>query len=596
MSNEKVAEVFVGKPLRVTPDELDGLRADNAVRVPAASPAQQPFPPAAAALATLACSAPAVPQGPCPVCPRLAAEFEPWRAAAYWKSMHQGAVERERLLKEENQQLQARLRYLEQQLYGKKSESAQSKDALAADTAGPDKTPGATAARPRGQQRDKPGPTRRDYAHLPGEEEFHDLAEQDKKCPCCGLPFEPFPGTEQSTVLEIDVRAHRRIIHRKRYQPRCSCPDNRGIITASGPAKLIPKSIFGVSIWVQLLLDKYLFYRPTYRLLADLQTHGLDLAQGSLTDGLQRLTALFEPVYQKLVEHSQQQTLWHADETRWLVFVTCEGKVGYRWYLWVFHAEQVVVFILAMGRAHDVPEKHLGPVQSGIMVVDRYKAYPAIDKVKAGLIVLAFCWAHQRRDFLDVARAWPQLEDWGLAWVQRIRALYQLNDKRLAVIDQPKEFAAADQHVRAQVAAMQKQAQAELAEVQLHPAKKHVLESMGDHWTGLTVFVEHPQVPMDNNTAERAERGPVVGRKNYYGSGALWSGQLAAMLFSLFQTLALWNVNPRLWLTAYLQACAASGGQAPPDVEQFLPWTMSQQKRQEWSLEHEQEPERADSS
>jgi transposase len=596
MTTEKAAEVFVGKPLRLTLAELDRCRAEDAARRSAAGPTQPPATPAATALPTLECSAPAIPQGPCPVCPRLAAEFEPWRAAAYWKGMHERGKERERLLQEETQQLQARIRYLEQQLYGKRSESAKSKDSLTADTTPTVKTPGATPARPRGQQPDQPGPTRRDYSRLPYQEEFHDLDDADKKCPCCGLPFESFPGTQDSTILEIDVRAHRRVIRRRRYKPACTCPDNRGILTAPGPARLIPKSIFGISIWVEVLLDKYLFYRPTCRLLADLATHGLDLSQGSLTDGLKRLTPLFEPVYQKLVEHSQKQKLWHADETRWLVFVTCEGKVGYRWYLWVFHADEVVVFILAMGRAHDVPEKHLGPVQSGILVVDRYKAYPAIDKVKAGLIVLAFCWAHQRRDFLDVARAWPQLEDWGLAWVDRIRALYRLNDKRVEVIDQPKEFAPADQRVRDQVATMEQQAKAELAEPQLHPAQKHVLESMGDHWTGLTVFVEHPEVPMDNNTAERAERGPVVGRKNYYGSGSRSSGQLAAMLFSLLQTLALWNINPRVWLTEYLQACAHAGGQAPKDVGAFMPWDLSPQKRQEWSLETDKGKEEEDSS
>jgi transposase len=249
-----------------------------------------------------------------------------------------------------------------------------------------------------------------------------------------------------------------------------------------------------------------------------------------------------------------------------------------------------------MGRAHDVPEKHLGPVESGIMVVDRYKAYQAIDKVKAGLIVLAFCWAHQRRDFLDVARSWPKLEGWGLGWVGRIGELYQLNNERVKVIDQPVAFAAADQQVRQQVARMKEQAEAELAEPQVHPAKKAVLESMGNHWTGLTVFVEHPEVPMDNNTAERVQRGPVVGRKNYYGSGALWSGQLAAMLFSLFQTLALWDINPRVWLTEYLQACAHAGGQAPKDVAAFLPWNLSEQKRQQWSLGKEQKKEPVDSS
>lgn len=587
MSDNKAATIFCCTPKRVTLAELDRLRAEDAAS--AALPAGPSFPPVVTALPILECSAPKTPEGPCPVCPRLAAEFEPYRQAAYYKSMHQRAVERERLLQEENQHLLARIRYLEQQLYGKKTESAKAKDSLAAGSAATARTEGTSPPRPRGQQRGKPGPTRRDYSHLPCEEELHDLAEADKHCPCCGLPFEPFPGSEDSTVLEIDVRAHRRVIRRRRYKPTCTCPDNRGIITAAGPAKLIPKSIFGVSIWVELLLDKYLFYRPTYRLLADLQSHGLDLSQGSLTDGLKRLTPLFEPVYQKLVEHSQKQRLWHADETRWLVFVTCEGKVGYRWYLWVFHAEEVVVFILAMGRAHDVPQEHLGPAQSGILVVDRYKAYQAIDKVKAGLIVLAFCWAHQRRDFLEVARSWPQLEDWALGWVQHIGELYHRNDERVKVLDQPQAFAHADRQVREQVATMEEQAKAELAEPHLHPAREAVLQSMGNHWTGLTVFVEHPEVPMDNNTAERVERGPVVGRKNYYGSGSLWSGQLATMLFSLFQTLALWNINPRVWLTKYLQACAHAGGQAPADAGTVLPWNLSQQQRKEWSLEQEKE-------
>ena len=187
-----------------------------------------------------------------------------------------------------------------------------------------------------------------------------------------------------------------------------------GIVTAPPPAKVIPKSILGVSVWVTVLLDKFLFYRPTYRLLEDLRTQGLDLSQGTLTDGLQRLLPLFEPLYDRLVEHSQQQTLWHADETRWLVFATCEGKVGYRWYLWVFHAADVVVFVLSPGRSHEVPEEHFGPVEEGILVVDRYAAYPAMAQVKDGTIVLAFCWAHVRRDFLAVARSWPDQEAVGV--------------------------------------------------------------------------------------------------------------------------------------------------------------------------------------
>jgi transposase len=420
---------------------------------------------------------------------------------------------------------------------------------------------------------------------VPAVEEIRDLPADQQQCPRCHQPFAPFDGTEDSTILEIEVKAHRRVIRRKRYRPTCTCGCQPGIVTAPPAPRVIPKSILGVSVWVEVLLDKYLFCRPTYRLLADLATHGLDLSQGTLTDGLQRLVPLLEPLSEAMVARSHQQQLWHADETRWLVFVTVEGKVGYRWYLWVFHAREVVVFVLAMGRSHTVPEDHFSPVSSGIMVVDRYKAYQAIDKVKTGLIILAFCWAHQRRDFLEVARSWPLLESWGLAWVERIGELYRRNNERRQVLDQPEAFGKADQQVREQVAVLEQQAKVELANEKLHPAARHVLESMGDHWTGLTVFVEHPEVPMDNNTAERAHRGPVVGRKNYYGSGAVWSGKLAAMLFSLFQTLSLWNLTPRLWLKAYLQACAEAGGTAPASPEAWLPWNLSEQQRQAWAMD-----------
>jgi transposase len=97
---------------------------------------------------------------------------------------------------------------------------------------------------------------------------------------------------------------------------------------------------------------------------------------------------------------------------------------------------------------------------------------------------------------------------------------------------------------------------------------------MTAHWPGLTVFVNHPAVPMDNNVAERDARLAVVGRKNFYGSGCEWSGQLAATMYSVLQTVKLWRLNARTWLSAYLQACADNGNRAPTDLATLLPWAM----------------------
>ncbi len=495
--------------------------------------------------------------------------------------MHQRASEREAKLKLRIGELEAKLRLREQQLFGRSSETSSSTTTqrVAGQTTAP-----AADQRRRGQQSGQPGHGRRDYSHLPTTVEPRDLTGDDCCCPQCKLPFEPIGGSEDTTILEVDVRAHRRVIRRRRYRPTCQCGVVPGVVTAPPPPRVIPKSMLGVSIWVTVLLDKYLCYRPTYRLLADLRTHGLDLALGTLTDGLQRLVPLFEPLYEALIVRSRQQALWHADETRWLVFAMFEGKVGYRWYLWVFHTREVAVFVLAAGRAHDVPEEHLGPDAHGTMVVDRYKAYQVIEQVKGGQIVLAFCWAHVRRDFKAAARTWPAQESWALAWLEGIGKIYALNDARLQVRHEPAAFAAADAALRAGVTALGIQGETELTDPHIHPARRKVLESLGAHWTGLTVFVEHPEVPMDNNTAERAQRGPVVGRKNYYGSGAVWAGRLAAMMFSLFQTLSLWDINPRLWLTAYLEACAAADGKTPADFEHFLPWNLSDDCRKSWAL------------
>lgn len=157
--------------------------------------------------------------------------------------------------------------------------------------------------------------------------------------------------------------------------------------------------------------------------------------------------------------------------------------------------------------------------------------------------------------------------------------------KRLKHAPDSSEFQAADAMLRAAVSAMRTQAERELADPSLREPCRKALLSLQEHWTGLTRFVDDLRIPLDNNASEREARGPAVGRKNYYGSGALWSGHLTASLFSLFATLRKQGLNPRKWLTWYLESCAAAGGQAPADVTCFLPWNLTEEKRRELALE-----------
>ncbi len=180
---------------------------------------------------------------------------------------------------------------------------------------------------------------------------------------------------------------------------------------------------------------------------------------------------------------------------------------------------------------------------------------------------------------------WPEHKEWALAWLRRIRDLYRYHRQRRISKAGTAEFTAADTGLRQTVAAIQTQADAELTDPKLPTPCRKVLVSLQEHWDGLTRFLDDLRIPLDNNASERQARGPALGRKNYYGYGSLWSGRLAAMLFSLFATLTMAKINSRKWLTWFLERCAQTGGQVPEDITPFLPWKMSQEKRREMTLD-----------
>jgi transposase len=494
--------------------------------------------------------------------------------ANYWKVQHGRACKREDALKKKLAQSQAKIRDLQQRLYGKKSEKGK-KD-------GPETQ--RRSLRKRGQQKGSKGHGRTPRPHLPVVEEELDI--DQKQCPICEKPFDEFKGTEDSEVIEIQVKGYIRRIKRKRYKKTCQCEKTPGIITAPVVPRLIAKSPLGISVWTEILLNKFLYAQPLNRLCTDFGYLGLPVSQGTITGGLKRLLRLFEPLVQAMLEKQMTERLFHGDETRWMVFESVEGKTGYRWYLWITQSDSVIYYRVAPSRGTDVAMEHFSglpeDIDKVILVCDRYSAYKRLAKL-CPVILLAFCWAHVRRDFIDAARRWPELEAWMFAWIENIGELYRLNAKRLEHWDETRAeskqspaFIERHQALVQKLTGMAKRRDFYLGQDTIHSAQKAVLKSLKNHWFGLSVFVEHPKVPMDNNKAERSIRNPVTGRRNYYGSGSIWSAGLAAMQFTLLQTILHWGLNPRHWLHSFLSACADNGGNPPEDLSPFLPWQMEQ--------------------
>ena len=469
--------------------------------------------------------------------------------------------------------LEAKITLREHQLFGKKTEkkykSENSKTTKANQRKGH-----------RGQPHGKPGHGRRKYDNLPVEEEHIELEPADRCCPDCKKPYLNFAGedkTEDSEILEIEVKTYKRRIRRKKYKKGCQCKNRPALLTAPKVPRLISKGKLGISIWVEIILGKFDYYYPVNRRLRELSVNGLKLPAGTVTDGLKKIQPLFDKLYEALTLHNQGARHWHADETRWFVYADPDVKKGHQWCLWLFRSNDSFVFQLDPSRSSRVPKTYFEKAE-GILSVDRYAAYKAMQKVTR--IILAYCWAHVRRDFLELVKKYSDSERWAMDWIAGIAKLYHLNNHRVAYREDKKQFSRKDCALRKAISKMEKKflKQLQQSDKKIPLVCKKVLISLKNHWAGLQVFVENPEVPMDNNKAENGLRGPVVLRKNSQGSRSEWSGLLAAVLFSLIETLKLWEINTPLWMREYLQACADHGGKLPAEWKHFLPWEMSPER------------------
>ncbi len=244
-----------------------------------------------------------------------------------------------------------------------------------------------------------------------------------------------------------------------------------------------------------LLVVKFFAQEPVYRQINNIWgQYRTYLNDSTITGGFKKLGEYLVPLYTQLSEESRKDNHWHADETRWKVFVDHPGKTTFNWWMWVFASSKVFVYVLDKTRSSKVPI-HFGKNASGIINVDRYAGY----LVLAGMMQRALCWYHMRRDFIKAFTSFPELKEWTNGWRKRIRILEKINDARVAIISDIEAFNKQQILLEKQLADMKDICRKELDDGSLKVKQRKVLESLMRNWEGLTVFVLNPLVPMHNN-------------------------------------------------------------------------------------------------
>jgi transposase len=465
---------------------------------------------------------------------------------------------------------------------GKRQAGGQAADADGGDDA-PAGDGGAAGGRRRGQRPGSAGHGRRRHEHLETEEQVHDIPEGERRCPRCGRAYELF-GEDASEQVSWRVRVWRVVHRRRKYARCCQCPVP-AVRTAPGPATLIPRGLFTTEFCVNLLVAKYALGLPFNRVIAMLAMQGLEVAPGTLAGVARRLEELLAPLAAAIAARNAAAGHAHVDETSWRVFGQPADNGGSRWWLWVFTAADTVVYTIAASRSLKVPEDHYG-VQAGqlpegrrplVISSDFYSVYRSFSELDG--VTSLWCWAHIRRRFIRAGDAHrKELGSWADAWTGRFAALYAAHRALAAAPGGTGEHARAAAAFDAALEEIDayRRIQGRRPDL-LHPAAAKALATLDREWGGLVRHRDFPDLPLDNNTAERAIRTPVVGRKNYNGSGAEWSADLAGHAWTVLGTARITGHNPRAYLDAYLQACAANGGKPPAGqaLEALLPWNIT---------------------
>ena len=397
---------------------------------------------------------------------------------------------------------------------------------------------------------------------LPTVEERHELPPSEQTCGICNGAMEAMgQQTEDSEEITVVKRQFVLVVH-KRQKYRCRC--NASVQTAPGPLKLIPGGRYSLAFAVDVAIAKYAYHLPLERQVRMMRHEGLRIDSQTLWDQLEALSRVLRPLYDAIRAHILLSDVLHADETHWLLMQKGGSK---KWYVWALATEDAVYYHLNASRGQDVARTLLDGY-AGVAMTDGYAAYQALLKA-LGTLRLAHCMAHARRKFIEALPAYPQSQG-ALDLIGELYSVERTLPKLTGLHGAEREQALAlRRDIRQKESAPRMQAlhtwlvsQTALPKSLLHEALSYTLHL----WPGLSLFVDDPRVPLDNNLVERDLRGVVVGRKNHYGSKSERGTQVAALLYTLVETAQKNGHDPRDFLLRATTHALLNPGAA------LLPW------------------------
>jgi transposase len=384
-------------------------------------------------------------------------------------------------------------------------------------------------------------------AHLPRLHET--LVPEDTNCPCCRAPMHAI-GEETSERLDVIPAQFRVIVT---HRPKYACRGCEKIVETAAPEHLIKSGLPTEAMVAHVLVAKYGWHLPLYRQAQIFLAQGIKLDRSTLAFWVGYAAAELLPLHERMRTILLGSAKLAVDETTVPVLDPGRGrtKTGFFWTMarddrpWGGPDPPCVVYSYAPGRG-SVHATALLADYHGIVQCDGYRAYK---KLNQNRIQLAFCWAHLRRRFNDIAKKGnAPLASQALV---RIAEFYRIEEMvRGRSADERR--AARQEKSKPQVMAFRDWLETQLSNVS---AKSPIAEAIRyglNHWDGLTRFLDDGRIELDTNIVERSMRPVALTRKNALFAGHDDGAENWACIASLIETCKLQGIDPQAYLADVL--------------------------------------------
>lgn len=321
-------------------------------------------------------------------------------------------------------------------------------------------------------------------------------------------------------------------------------------IIASLPGRMLEKCMAGEGLLAQMVVDKYMDHLPIHRQLQRFERFGVTIAQSTSNDWMKNVLASLSGLYELHKKQVLACNYLHVDETTIKVQDENKKSKTHLGYYWVYHNSEnkLVLFDYRTGRGREGPNDILKDF-TGHLQTDGYGVYDDLGK-KPG-ITLIHCMAHARRKFSESLDSDPVRAKYAL---EKMQALYAIERRIKEESLTSNEIVALRQSEAILVLKELKEWMlTEVAQVlPKSPIGQAIAYSL-ERWDKLSVYTANAKLQIDNNPVERAIRPVAIGRKNYLFAGSHEAAGRAAMIYSLFSTCTLHNINPYDWLKDVLE-------------------------------------------